>query len=262
MYYSQPRRKLLSDSTLGARQIRAVVSDGTPDRAGDVMVPEGCFTAAYVRNNVVLFNHNSDVPVGNAAPIIKNGRVEALIDFAPAGTSEKADEVCRLVKAGVLSAFSVGFNPIEAEPRPVGGFLFKRWELLEISCVSLPCNPAAMVLERGRLANLTRDGRVLAAQHVEALRSAHTHATAAARDVRRVLAAAGKDPNVTEDETDSELGYEAERRRRIDVAMRLSGGHGLVSGHLSGRIAYDASTAHFCARKRAELERQALAMRR
>ena len=48
-----------------------------------------------------------------------------------------ADEFCALAKAGVLSAVSVGFRPIEAKPRGNGrGLLFSAWELLKISLVS------------------------------------------------------------------------------------------------------------------------------
>jgi hypothetical protein len=68
--------------------------------------------------------------------------------FAPEGVSELADEYCRLAKAGIIRAVSVGFIPVEYEPRRGGGYLFKRWDLLELSLVSVPANPNALVIER------------------------------------------------------------------------------------------------------------------
>ena len=71
-----------------------------------------------------------------------------------------------LAKAGVLSAVSVGFRPIDAEPIKNGrGVLWKAWELLELSLVAVPSNPNAVVMERA----FGKDGRVLAGQHADAL---------------------------------------------------------------------------------------------
>jgi HK97 family phage prohead protease len=97
----------------------------------------------------VLANHNPNAPVGTAALTRKPAAIEARITFAPPGASRVADEFCALAKAGVLSAVSVGFRPIEAEPRSnERGLLFSAWELLKISLVSVPSDPSAVVMER------------------------------------------------------------------------------------------------------------------
>jgi hypothetical protein len=134
--------------SLGERQIRIIASDATIDRVDDVMIPEGCELADYRNNPIVLAQHNREHPIGNATISIVNGRVEALIDFAPKGISAKADEYCGLYKSGVLRAASVGFEPIEAEPIKGGGTRFIKWKLMELSCVSVPANPSAVTLER------------------------------------------------------------------------------------------------------------------
>ncbi len=105
----------VADNTLGERQIRVIASDPTVDRVKDIMVPEGCVLDSYKSNPIVLFNHDPSAPIGNAAVAVQNGRVEALIDFAPKGVSVKADEVCALYKNNVLRTVSVGFQPIEYE---------------------------------------------------------------------------------------------------------------------------------------------------
>ena len=79
---------------------------------------------------------------------VKNGRLEALGEFAPEGVRELADEYCALAKSGVIKAVSVGFIPLSYEPLRDGGRRFTSWELLELSLVSVPANPTAFVIER------------------------------------------------------------------------------------------------------------------
>jgi HK97 family phage prohead protease len=137
-----------NDAKLGERQIRIVASDATVDRVGDVMVPEGCDLSDYRANPIILAQHDPNQPIGKSVVEIKGGRVEALIDFPPAGLSVKADEYCGLAKHGIISAASVGFEAIESEPNKGGGRRYTKWRLLEISLVSVPANPAALVVER------------------------------------------------------------------------------------------------------------------
>jgi HK97 family phage prohead protease len=145
------------DSSLGPRQIRIVASDGTPDRVGDVMVAAGCDYSAYRSNPIVLAQHDPDAPIGVARVQINGGQLEALIDFAPAGVSAKADEYCGLAKAGIINAASVGFEPIEREPIKSGGWRYVKWSLLEISLVSVPANPNAVTIARSHPAARKHD---------------------------------------------------------------------------------------------------------
>ena len=133
---------------LGERQILVIASDPTLDRTKDVMKPEGVVLDNYRENPIVLASHDPRSPIGTAAVAVKNNRVEALIDFAPKGVSVKADEYCGLAKAGVLRAVSVGFDPIDFEPNKSGGYDFNKWELMELSLVSVPANPGARIIAR------------------------------------------------------------------------------------------------------------------
>jgi HK97 family phage prohead protease len=136
-------------STVGERQIRVIASDATPDRMGDVLDAKGCQLDDFRQNPVMLAQHDANKLIGRWPSIeVKNGRLEALGEFAPEAVSELADEYCRLAKGGIIRAVSVGFIPIEYEPRRGGGYLFKRWDLLELSLVSVPANPNALVIER------------------------------------------------------------------------------------------------------------------
>lgn len=145
-----------NDAKLGERQIRIIASDATPDLAKDIMVPQGCDIDNYRSNPIILAQHDPNYPIAKAQVEIINGRVEALIDFPPAGVSAKADEYCGLAKNGIINAASVGFEGVEAEPIKGGGTRYNKWRLLEISLVSVPCNPSALVIARSAQASQTK----------------------------------------------------------------------------------------------------------
>jgi HK97 family phage prohead protease len=162
-------------STVGERQIRVIASDATPDRMGDVLVPTGCQLDEFRRNPIMLAQHDSTQAIGIWPQIeVKNGRLEALGEFAPEGVSELADEYCSLTKSGVIKAVSVGFIPIAREPLREGGWRFMKWELLELSLVSVPANPNALVIERS-LGRREPTMRELAGQLGRLIRIAQLH---------------------------------------------------------------------------------------
>jgi HK97 family phage prohead protease len=126
----------------------AILSTPTPDRVGDVVVPGGVDLTNYNRNPVVLLHHQSDtsLPIGRCEVTIDrvNNRLVGRITFAK--DNPQAVQAWKLVKAGMLSAVSIGFAPLSPPVLlPGGGQRFDRWELLEISIVSIPCNPQCLV---------------------------------------------------------------------------------------------------------------------
>ena len=134
---------------VGPRQFRCVASDGSLDRMGDVLDPFGAQLANFKRNPVVLAQHDQGAPIARCVSIgVEGNQVLALVEFPPEGISPKADEYCRLVKAGIISAVSVGFIPIEWKPISGAGNWFTSWELLELSLVSVPANQSALITER------------------------------------------------------------------------------------------------------------------
>lgn len=192
---------------LGARQIRVIASDDTPDRDGDVMVAAGCVLDAYRKNPIVLASHDKSKPIGTAA-VTKDVRIEALITFAPEGVSECADEFCALTKAGIINAVSIGFLPIEQQPIKQGrGWLFTKWELLEISLVAVPANSGATVIQR----SLSKAGRVLSGANASKLQQAHDAAENCRALVADVLGGASDD--------DGDEGKSAHGRRLREIQM-------------------------------------------
>ena len=134
---------------VGERQIRVVATDATPDRDGDIVEPQGAVLDNFKKNPVCLWQHNAAAPIARCSSIGPVGaQLIAVMDFPPPGTSNLSDECLRLAKAGIVSAVSIGFLPLQWAPLAKGGFRFIRWELLELSLCSVPSNPDALVIGR------------------------------------------------------------------------------------------------------------------
>ena len=138
---------------LGENEVEVIISTSALARDGHILEPSGCDLTNYRANPIVLWQHNPDVPVGRAADLAVEGdHIQARIMFAPAGVSPKADEVRGLVKTGIVSGVSVGFDVLDSEPldpkKPYGGQRFTKWELLECSFCSVPADPGAAVTAR------------------------------------------------------------------------------------------------------------------
>ncbi len=164
-------RKLIQAqiTSLGEREVEVVMSTAALARDGHVLLPQGCQLRNYLANPIALWSHDPDQPVGNAENIlVEAGQITARAIFAPAGISAKADEVCGLVKAAVIRAVSIGFDIIDSEPldpkRPRGGQRITKWELLELSFVSVPADVGAVVAARSNGDNIVSDWKTGAAK--------------------------------------------------------------------------------------------------
>jgi HK97 family phage prohead protease len=152
-------RKLLDTASVtlaDQRLVTVICSTGEPDRMGDVIVQNGIDLTAYRKNPVVLWGHSADVPIAKAIEIdVKNGKLQATVQFPPEGDDEDADWVYGKIKAGIVNATSVGFIPKDYEPldpkQPWGGFKFVKSELLEFSFVSIPANSGCLIVGRSLL---------------------------------------------------------------------------------------------------------------
>ncbi len=67
------------------------------------------------------------------------------LQFATAEEYPFADTIYKLYKGGYLRAFSVGFDPVES--KDLGGWAqeYLKQELYEVSCVTVPANPEALM---------------------------------------------------------------------------------------------------------------------
>jgi HK97 family phage prohead protease len=143
------------------RTIRYIASDETPDRVGDIIKVSGWHLDRYAQNPVILWSHDGETipPIGRAlsmTPEAINDRpaLVANIEYAPKDIHPFADTVYQLAKNGFLKATSVGFLPrktakLSDEERGMLGLgkygvFYEETELLELSVVSVPANPAAL----------------------------------------------------------------------------------------------------------------------
>lgn len=175
---TEPRFKLLPTETellpitkdaggSDVRPVRVVVSTAGVDRMGDIIVQEGIDLTAYRKNPVVLWGHDPDCPVARAPEIgVVNGKLQATAIFPAEGMDEECDYVYGKIKAGIVNAASIGFNPIEWEAidpkQPWGGQKFLKSEMLEFSFVSIPANKDCVIIGRSIYSALPSEQRELA----------------------------------------------------------------------------------------------------
>tara|TARA_B100001179_G_scaffold231843_1_gene222829 strand:+ start:3164 stop:3778 length:615 start_codon:yes stop_codon:yes gene_type:complete len=131
------------------RVIKGMATTPTPDRVGDVVEPEGVVYRGPI--NLHLY-HDHQLPVGNVefGKATKTGIpfTATLPNVAEEGAVKaRVDEAWHSVKYKLLGATSIGFRALEdgVELLKSGGLRFTKWEMLELSLVSVPANPDAMI---------------------------------------------------------------------------------------------------------------------
>jgi len=128
---------------------RAVFTASTAelDRDGDRIPPSAWRLENYRRNPVVLYGHDhTGHPVGKATEVrVIGDALRVVVEFPPEDVSPEGFRVSKLVEAGFLGAVSVGFRPVKYAPNGLGGFDFEEVELLEVSIVTVPANPSALI---------------------------------------------------------------------------------------------------------------------
>jgi len=142
-----------------ARALRFTISTAAVDREQDRIALAGWDLKNFRRNPVVLWGHDaSRLPIGRAFDVeIVDGALKASVEFIPSDTPEGgqfAESVYRLARGGFIAATSVGFRPLAWEyttDKSRGaddwfpGIDFEEQELVELSVVTVPANPEALI---------------------------------------------------------------------------------------------------------------------
>jgi HK97 family phage major capsid protein/HK97 family phage prohead protease len=130
------------------RIIRGIATTPTPDRMGDIVEPLGI---QFKNPMPLLWQHRHDQPVGKVKffPPTDDGiefEAEVLTFDSPPGLKARTDEAWASVKSGLIAGVSIGFRPIEYEPMKSGAYRFTKSEVYELSLVTVPAQPDAVIL--------------------------------------------------------------------------------------------------------------------
>jgi HK97 family phage prohead protease len=141
------------------RALRFTISTDSIDREQDRIALAGWDVRNFQRNPVVLWAHDaSRLPIGRAFDLaIVDNALKASVEFIPETMPEGgafADTVYRLAREGFIAATSVGFRPTKWDyttDKERGaddwfpGIDFEEQELVELSIVTVPANPEALI---------------------------------------------------------------------------------------------------------------------
>lgn len=113
------------------------------DRAGDRMLMSGVIIDNYLKNPIILPNHDrGSQSIGKAIDVkVVGSKLVFKIQFAD---TELGREWFYLYANKYMNASSIGFIGLEYTPNNQGGYDYTKWELLELSLVTVPCNPNAI----------------------------------------------------------------------------------------------------------------------
>lgn len=140
------------------RRVRAAISTADVARDGAVIEPRGWRFENYDRNPVVLWQHDrSRPPIARAIPSERIVTEREVIDVHEFARHAEAELIWELVAEGFVNATSVSWIPGTTEIRRIDGqdvlVFVDGHELLEVSYVTVPADPGALVLraDGGRL---------------------------------------------------------------------------------------------------------------
>lgn len=172
-------RKILEAKQVeaGDRSEVSVITTDALDRDGDVINPEGINLDHFRDNPIALFMHQWDNAVGRIEWIkpTDNG-LKAKFIYPPKPKDYegewKPDLIWGMIQAGILKGKSISYIEIESHP-PTTEEIQTRPELekcrkivdkcllLEVSVVTIPSNPEALIAEVGKAPKKNVGGKLL-----------------------------------------------------------------------------------------------------
>ena len=132
-------KELSEDGEIQSVMIEGYASTNDIDRAGDVVSTKVWEKGLenYLKNPIILAYHDHRQPCGRMV----EHRADSKGLWIKARISSAAEDVFKLVKDSIMTAFSIGFMIKDAEyNQDAEIFMIKEIELHEISVVPIPCN--------------------------------------------------------------------------------------------------------------------------
>jgi len=166
----------------------------------------------------ICWGHDTtEPPVANGQAVRTEGtKLIGRGKFPPAGVSARADEICGLVKSGVINATSIGFVVNKRTPQKDGTWLFDKITIMECSLVSVPALADALITARSD----KREGKVLSKTNAGHVTAIIRSAADIAERGQAMLDQLGDDPDDASDDGDGgpERAARAHKARALKVA--------------------------------------------
>ena len=143
--------KALEENDLG-KSYEFIGSKEIEDRDGDTILISGISLENLGKNLPSFFNHSSYHLIGHVSDAKKvKKELRVTIFVLKDATLPSGVKVIDAIDSGSLKAVSIGFMLKKWEPKdvddPWGGWIIKECELLEVSIVSIPANPEALLVK-------------------------------------------------------------------------------------------------------------------
>lgn len=138
------------------RIIKGVASTPSPDRADDIVDPQG---AKFALPIPFLWQHMHSQPIGQVTEaVVTDKGIEVTVQIAKieeeGKLKDRVDEAWQSIKSGLVKGLSIGFRGITVEDIPRSwGLNFKEWEWYELSAVTVPANSEATITEIKSISN-------------------------------------------------------------------------------------------------------------
>ena len=132
------------------RIIKGIASTPSPDRADDIVDPQG---AKFALPIPFLWQHMHSQPIGEVTEaVVTDKGIEVTVQIAKieeeGKLKDRIDEAWQSIKSGLVKGLSIGFRGITVEDIPRSwGLHFKEWEWFELSAVTVPANAEASITE-------------------------------------------------------------------------------------------------------------------
>jgi len=147
--------KDINGKALGDYEIEMIGSTMSEDRDGEAIDIKAWDLKNFKKNPVILPQHDYRKPaIGKATSIkVKDGKLVFKIEFPEDGINPEADIYRKLYKSGFMNSSSVGFIPktwVDGDGKKSPFRTFTKVELLELSLVSVPSNPTALMSAKSK----------------------------------------------------------------------------------------------------------------
>lgn len=145
--YSVLKVKAITE-TDDERTITGIASTPTQDRDSDIMDMKG---AKFALPIPLLWQHNHNMPIGEViSAVVTDAGIEITAKIAKidedGALKGRIDEAWQSIKSGLVKCLSIGFRALEYNYLEDSyGLHIKEWEWYELSAVTVPANPDAVI---------------------------------------------------------------------------------------------------------------------